>query len=261
MAKGGRLGYGDAILTSSIVKRAYAKVKQPLCVGDGNKVYWSEVFDNNPKIAREPYPGCLWVHDYKGHRAYVDYAKTNKLHTEYKNEHRAEPGEIFFTGVERLRWECFADTRFVMIEPNVKGSYGGNKDWGFENWQKVVDLLKDEMTFIQSAADSRVRTLEGVQVMHTSSFRDACALLDRALVFAGTDGGLHHAAAALRKRAVVLWGGLVGPKVLGYLGHRNICKTEIFCGSHVACDHCRTAMNKITPEEVADAIRSEYLAE
>lgn len=257
MAKGGHLGYGDAILTSSIVKRAYAKVKQPLCVGDGAKVYWSEVFENNPKIAREPYPGCLWVHDYKGHRAYVDYSKTNKLRTEYRRDHVAEPGELFLSAGERLRWECFKDTKFVLIEPNIKGSYGGNKDWGFDRWQRVVQLLGD-IQVIQPAADARVKTLEGVKVMHTSSFRDACALLDRCAVFAGTDGGLHHAAAALKKRAVVIWGGLVGPGILGYSDHRNICKTTMFCGSHIACDHCRDAMNAITPEEVADAIRSEY---
>lgn len=254
------MGYGDAILTSSIVKRAYAKVKQPLCVGDGSKVYWSPVFENNPKIAPEPYPGCFWVHDYKGHRAYIDYEKTNKLHTEYRREHRAEPGEIFLTAGERMRWECLADKKFVMIEPNIKGSYGNNKDWGFDRWQRVVDILKGEVEFVQAVGETGARMLKNVDTVQTSSFRDACAVLDRATVFAGTDGGLHHAAAALKKRAVVLWGGLVGPDVLGYVGHVNISKAKTFCGSHVACDHCKDAMNKIGIEEVANAIRAEYAA-
>jgi ADP-heptose:LPS heptosyltransferase len=257
MAKGGRLGYGDAILTSSIVKRAYAKVKQPLCVGDGSKVYWSEIFDNNPKIAREPYPGCLWVHDYKGHRAYIDHSKTDQLHTEYRKDYRAEPGEIFTTYEEKQPWNYLENARFALIEPNVKGSYGGNKDWGFDHWQEVVKMLPD-IVFLQPVAHSRVRVLDGVHPKKTKTFRSACALLERAYLYVGTDGGLHHAAAAFGKPAVVLWGGLLNPAILGYPTHRNICKAKTFCGSHVTCSHCREAMNEITPEEVADAIRSNY---
>lgn len=250
------MGYGDAVMTSAIVKRAYAKVGKPLCVGNGAQIFWNEVFENNPKVSRETYPGCLWVHDHKGNRAYIDYSRTDKLHTAYRSEHRTEPGEIFLTDDEKIKWANLTDP-FVLVEPNIKGSYGGNKDWGFSNWQKVVEAMP-EIIFAQPVANNRTPILNKVIALKTESFRDACALLDRATVFSGTDGGLHHAAAALRKRAVVLWGGLVGPDVLGYVGHRNLCKTKVFCGSHVACPHCKQAMEKITVEEVCDAIRAEY---
>ena len=71
----------------------------------------------------------------------------------------------------------------------------------------------------------------------------------------GTDGGLHHAAAALGKKAVVVWGGLVGPNTLGYDTQTNLCKASSFCGSITPCLHCRQALDAITPDMVVEAIR------
>ena len=156
-----------------------------------------------------------------------------------------EPGEIYFAPSE-LRW---TETDFVYIEPNVKGSFGGNKDWGFDRWQKVVDSLP-EIKWIQGAGGR----LKRVDQIDTKSFRDACALLSRASLFVGTDGGLHHAAAALGIPAVVVWGGLIGPETLGYDTHTNLCKATHFCGSQTSCHHCRVALELITPAMVIEAI-------
>ena len=246
------MGFGDDLMVSAIVRRAHAKHNKPICVGDGARVIWEEVFDNNPKMAREPYAGCVWVPNVMGARPYIDYAKTKREKVAYRADFRVESGEIFLTDEEKDRYASFQG--FAYIEPNVKGTFSGNKDWGFEKWQQVVYSLP-EIRFIQGKG----KKLERVEQVGTTSFRDACALLSRSDLFVGTDGGLHHAAAALGKKAVVVWGGLVSPKILGYDIHTNLHSGTHSCGNYQPCPHCREALEWITVDMVVDAIRSHAL--
>lgn len=239
------MGWGDELITTSFVKRAYEKTGKLVVVGNGVPI-WNPMFENNPKISRVEYPNCPWVRTVKGNRHYVDWGQTNASRVVFKEDARVEPGEIFFSPHEL---SLFSVSDFVYIEPNIKGSYGRNKDWGFDRWQAVVDRLP-HVRWIQPPG----KRLRGVDQINTRTFREACALLSRALFFVGTDGGLHHAAAALGKRAVVVWGGFAPPKVLGYDFHINLHSGVRHCGSVRACDHCRRAMDAISVEMVVDAI-------
>lgn len=238
------MGYGDDLIVSSIVKKAYAKHNKKICVGDGQKVIWEEVFEHNPKMSKEPYPGCIWVPNIMGKRPYIDYTRSKPGKIAFNYDYKVEPGEIFFHPSE-LRHD---QKDFIYIEPNVKGTFSGNKDWGFEKWQQVVKALPYK--FIQG----RGRRLDAVEQVETRSFRDACALLANAKLFVGTDGGLHHAAAALGLPGVVVWGGLAPPSVLGYDAHTNLHMGAAACGLNGACEHCRKALAGITVEMVVSAI-------
>lgn len=241
------MGYGDQLLASGIARRARQKhPDRVICIGNGHEVEWSEVFENNPYVSKEIVEGCIWVHSHKGYRPYVDYTKTTAEKFAWKKDFKAEAGELYLREEEK-RW---SESGFVYIEPNVKGWLGPNKDWGFERWQAVVNALP-EIRFIQGPG----RKLEGVEQMETKSFRDACALLDRALLFVGTDGGLHHAAAALGKKAVVIWGGFTHPRNLGYDTHINLHSGTEPCGNLKPCTHCVKAMDQITVKRVAETIR------
>jgi len=250
------IGYGDDFIVSSIVKRAYAKHKKPICVGDGRDIRIGDnyedrsrgqVFLNNPKISDVVYPGAVWVNNVMFNRPYIDNLRTTSEKVVYNQLFHVEPGEIFLTDEEKAK---YSESGFIYIEPNTKGTFGGNKDWGFEKWQDVVKRLP--YRFVQGKG----RKLDGVEQCETATFRDACALLDRADFFVGTDGGLHHAAAALGKRAVVVWGGLVSPKILGYDTHINLHSGTGSCGSPKPCKHCREALDWVTVDMVKDAIRS-----
>lgn len=182
-----------------------------------------------------------------GNRPYINHLATTPEKIVFNQSFKVEPGEIYLTDEEKEKYQL---SDFIYIEPNTKGTFGGNKDWGFEKWQEVV---KDSpYTFIQGKG----RKLDGVDQLETKSFRDACSLLSKADFFVGTDGGLHHAAAALGKRAVVVWGGLVSPKILGYDTHINLHSGTGSCGSTTTCKHCREALEWVTVEMVKDAIRT-----
>jgi hypothetical protein len=245
------LGYGDQILASGIARKA--RLRHPdkkICIGDGSQIEWGEVFENNPHISKEVVPGCIWVHSHKGFRPYIENGQISQEKLVWKKGFKASPGEIFLTDQERQKWSEYSN--FVYIEPNIKGWLGPNKDWGFDKWQSVVDRMPD-IAWVQGPG----RKLNRVQQVSTDSFRDACALLERAVLFAGTDGGLHHAAAALGKKAVVIWGGFTHPRNLGYDSHINLHSGVEPCGSLKACAHCKKAMDQITVEMVVKAIRSQ----
>lgn len=233
-------------MATAVVRKAHLKTGKKVLLGDGSRVMWSPVFDHNPRMTQKIGSDAVWVKNYGGHRPYIDYTKSTPEKFVWK-PFKAEPGELYFSP-EELRW---TETDFVYIEPNTKGSFGGNKDWGFDNWQKVVDALPD-IRWIQGKG----RPLRNVLQLETRSFRDACALLSRAFLFVGTDGGMHHAAAALGLPAVVVWGGLIGPETLGYESHTNLCKASYFCGSILSCPHCRQALERITVGEVVWAVSS-----
>lgn len=230
-------------MATALVKRARQRTIRPIVIGDGSQIHWSEIFDGNPNISREITPDCVWVKAYPGRRDYQRRIHEDRI--EWNDAFHADPGEIYLTDEER----GFPDRSFVYIEPNVKGTVNPNKDWGFDNWQKVVDALPG-IHFVQGSG----RRLERVSQRDTRSFRYACGLLSHACLFVGTDGGLHHAAAALGVRAVVVWGGLVSPKILGYADHLNLCRAQTFCGSQKKCGHCEEALGRITPDYVAQGI-------
>lgn len=242
------MGFGDCLLASGIAKKARLfKPGKKICIGDGTQVEWNEVYENNPYLSKEVVPGCIWVHSHKGFRPYIENGEITAEKMVWKRDFKASPGELFLTEKEVSKWDAYE--AFVYIEPNIKGWLGSNKDWGFERWQDVVNELHD-VDFVQGPG----RKLEGVTQVDTESFRDACALLSRASLFAGTDGGLHHAAAALGKRAVVVWGGFTHPRNLGYDSHINLHSGVEPCGSLKDCPHCKKAMDAVPVEKVVKAI-------
>lgn len=207
--------------------------------------YWSEVFEGNPNVSRtEGFP----LQNRPGHRPYhlgaVRTQHGNKAI--YNPNFRAVPGELY--GVTpRLHGK-------IVIEPNFKPDFfADNKDWGWERYQALVETVGPG-EFLQLGAPG-VRRLTGVEQVKTAFFRAALDWLAGARLFVGGDGGLHHAAAAMRLPAVVIFGGLVHPRTLGYDFHINLASEDAGCGHMFPCQHCRKAMEAITVEQVAAAIR------
>lgn len=240
------MGFGDDLMTAAIVRKAHQKTGKLVMVGDGNAIHWSEVFDGNPRMTRDIRPDSVWVRSWPGRRPYLDHTKSTPKNQAYNQTFKVDPGEIYLTDQE-LDWP---QRDFVYIEPNVKREvFCGNKDWGFDRWQSVVDRLP-AIRFVQG----RGRSLRGVEQVASESFRHVAGLLSHADLFVGTDGGLHHTAAALGKPAVVVWGGLASPLNLGYDTHTNLHAGSKPCGSFGPCAHCRRELDRITVDMVVTAI-------
>lgn len=213
------------------------------------QVYWSEVFENNPKIIKEPEPGqevCV-VENYPGNRPYIKEVTAERYF--YNPNFIIEPGEIFLTEEEKLK----AVPGAVIVEPHTKTDMGfsRNKAWSWDRWQELVNTLNLPWLQLGPAGTKR---LDGVRFIETPRYRDSLGYVNACSFVVTTDGALHHAAAAFGKPAVVLWGGASDPEIAGYRTHNNLRSEIETCGSIKDCPHCKQAMDGITVTMVANEV-------
>lgn len=260
------MGYGDELMSTGLARGARSRGKRA-AFGDGIKIIfgpWSEeVFRHNPNVAR---PGDEWADDlewiahYKGRRLYnrVSPDRTRWLWT---MSFRAVPGEMFFAEDE-LRFAEQIAAGFIAIEPNVpwQKTVAPNKDWGLPRYQLVADRLMAAGHRVIQFRNGRDR-LAGVERVDAPSFRHALAVLARASLYIGPEGGLHHGAAAVGIPAVVLFGGFIPPQVTGYDTHTNLTGGATACGSLQRCRHCKMAMAAISVDQVIAAALRHLMVE
>lgn len=229
-------------MATSQVKKLQAEHDKPICViGFNGRVQWSEVFENNPKILAKPEAGCVFLKNAGGCRPYIVAKTPTKW---IWKEWDIAPGEVFLSDAERRFAEPYRGK--VLIEPRTK--VVGNKDWFPDRWQALVD--QTDFDYLQAGSPGVV-PLRGVQYIPTTTFRQAMAILAVSRAFVGTEGALHHAAAALGVPAVVLWSEFISPNFTGYPTQRNIRHAGPACGSRLVCKGCRDSMAAISVDEVA----------
>lgn len=238
-------------MATGMARGAAARGKR-IAFGDGRKLIWGpfcdEAFRFNPNIARTIDGDVEWIPYYKGHRI---YNKPGAGRWIWNLDFKATPGEFYFDDTER----AFTIPRDgVLIEPNVPWhkSIALNKDWGVSRYQLVADYLRHQAGVRVFQFSYGKRRLAGVEVIPVSTFRQAAAALAGITFAIVPEGGLHHAAAAVGTKAIVIFGAFIPPAVTGYDSHVNLTGDFEFCGSLKTCAHCRVALNRITVEEVYD---------
>jgi len=254
------MGIGDNIMASGLARGARARGKR-MAFGDGQRIIWDQnseqVFRNNPNIATpgsEQRGDLEWMAFYKGHRIYNKQGDGRWI---WNYQWRPKPGQLFFSIQEKARAHQWRLSRFVVMEPNVVQwkTVAPNKQWPVERYQEVSDRLRERGFRVIQFEN---REFPGYRLRHadhvrTENYRHAASILAHAVLYVGSEGGLHHGAAALDVPGVVLFGGFVPPEVTGYPTHTNLTGGAEACGSLKACEHCRAAMDAISAEEVLAA--------
>lgn len=247
------MGWGDILMASGEAKKAHQETGRKIKIGDKRTLFHeAEIFANNPYMCNSIHEDGIWIQNYVGHRPYILGVKNSKLI--FNKDYKPIAGELFFSKKE-LEWadEHAPKGDFIIIEPNVKKDYKHtvNKAWHY--WE---DLVKHDYPFYQMGYK-----LDNVITNHvvTENFRKALLILSKAKLFIGTDGGLHHAAAALNVPAIVIWTGFSSPEVLGYDNHVNIWDGGEPCGTcGGVCPHCIKISRAITVERVLNAVDTKW---
>lgn len=255
------MGYGDEIMASYYAKGAAARGKR-IAIGDGKKIIHHrnavEIFKNNPNIAplgSERDKDIEWItHSYRGNRLYNKQLGEKWIWIKGFND---RPGEIFFDQ-EELAFGKKAGKDFIVMEPNVsafKKEMVANKRWSKERYNEVCNLLvkagHEVVQFNYPPPYGPGDRLQQARQIKTESFRHALSILSRAKLFIGPEGGLHHGAAALGIRAVVIFGGFISPDVTGYSFHTNLYHGgRTACGNFYKCEHCQQALDSIRIKDV-----------
>jgi len=192
---------------------------------DTGKVEWHDLYPFIPFIRRD---GEMWLRDFAGKRGYVEVyellpdGRIWQIH--YRKDYRAIPAPI----------EIDAEPNgYVIIEPSIKDGAPFAKQWhGFHDLVELYDA-----PYVQLNQD----TLKGVKRIDTTVV-EAARLMKGARAYIGTEGFLHHLAAAFGKPAVVLMGAFVPPMSFGYEGQISLAVNDPKeCGS---C-YYTGAMNRI----------------
>lgn len=255
------MGFGDELIASGQGVACIQAGKRAAFTDPARrKIIWSpqsqEIHAGNPHVAKpgeEKANDIEWIINCKGHRPYAKQG----VGRWYFREFKPTPGLLFFTDQE-LGWAEIHCRPYAVIEPRVKpmgACVGANKQWPVPRYQELCDRLWNWgipcMQFVPPGGKPLLPST-AAHVVATPSFRHAAAILKRAVIYVGPEGGLHHAAAAVGIPAVVLFGGFASPQATGYDTHTNIGVGEP-CGQIAACPHCAEAMSKITVERVFDA--------
>ncbi len=260
------MGYGDDLMTTGIARELKAQFPtSKILVGDGEGEYLSPIFWHNPNIDHltfvTPKDHVVWIKDYPTHRPYLDYQKSNEDKQVFIPHFKAVNGNLYFTDkeIETAKKLVKALGFFIVVEPNVAPKFEKNKDWGFNKWQELVDRFQGKVDIVQMGSEQKM--LRGVHRIVTENFRIACAVLSRAGLFIGTEGALHHAAAALNISGVVIFGGRISPALTGYDLHTNfyIDAPDSPCGWISDCAHCIECMRKIDVQQIAEALEEKLL--
>lgn len=180
------------------------------------------------------------------------YGYGNRTRFFFNPDFKVKPGKIELDP-KLIEWARPYGGR-VMIEPNIKGRFSAqNKAWKWSRWQELVNRTRWD--FVQCGPQD-ARALDNVVRVTTPTFWHAVAVLYHSRGLITTEGGLHHAAGALGKPAVVLFSAFNSPELLGYEFHRNIWYPNPD-GLGWRHDHpaCKESMNKISVSEVVAAAR------
>ena len=267
------MGYGDYLMLSGIVrdmKKKFGSVAVTARTAE-HADYFQAVFRGNPYLT--PASGVP-----KGKRAIdvppVRFAANDEPagRLRWSPSFTAIPGNLYFSE-EELRWaarivdELIAQSghdMLVLLNPYAKrGSmlndlvvayeHHVNKEWGYDRHRAVVRAMSSEVGFVQTCGPGDDRPpIEGALRVETPTFRHAAALLERCQAYLGCEGGMHHAAAAVNTRGVVIFGGWLPPKLTGYPIHDNVYRGDFedACGSLRPCPHCSDIMTRISVDEI-----------
>ena len=245
------MGFGDWIMATADAKRLHKETGKRVAFGDGKTPYWEpQVFMYNPKISKDG-KDAVWCRNHPQYRPYIE--EVTKDRVIFNDDFRASAGEIFLSPAEVSESIRKAPTSpYIVVEPYVKTRFdhGVNKSWPY--WEELLALA--DLPWLQLGTSEPM-----TRKIRTDTFREAMGVLRGAALFVGTDGGLHHAAAALGIPAVVIWTGFTSPKHLGYDSHINLYAGGDPCGTlHHTCPHCRRNAESISPEQVLASVERLY---
>lgn len=252
------MGYGDELMVTGRARTMQRTDPRRVLVTFQGVPRWGQyaaVWENNPRFARPNEAGDfqeLQARDKKTNMRPYHLAKTDKQWT-YNLDFRPEVGELYFTDAERAFGGQYPGR--IIVEPHVKPGASPNKQWGWARWQAVADLLRKDGIRVTQLGPAGTKLLDGAELVPTPSFRMACAVLAGARACVLSEGGAHHAAAALGIPGVVIFGGYIAVETTGYPGHRNLgVHVGEACGMRTPCKHCAAVMASIAPEGVAESM-------
>ena len=206
--------------------------------------YLPEIFQNNKKLYKNykinPYI-ALFLKILRG----KNIKELNFKHSPHKNLHdfiKANPkfqskhlaffisngllndfdfykfkNEFFFSENEikmlKKKYE-FLGKNYALINPNSKDSYTKTKDWGFENYQKVVNLTDFNWIQVGTANEKLLKNIKNLN--GETNIRELLYLVSKSKFVLGNEGYLNHISSSFENLSFVVMSGFTKTEHVRY---------------------------------------------
>lgn len=264
------MGFGDYLMLSGQVRELKTMFPQfkVVCPEAERTGFFPAIFKGNPYVSEtrdidENTPRIQVP------RVEVGVREDHNNRIAWKPDFHAIKGDLYLTTGELAFARDWIEKlnprgkKVVVISPYAKSEqqfadgsvkqypHHVNKEWDTARYAELV-VAMPECVFIRPTAGSDSRPFLDTVIDVKSDYREACALIAAADLYLGCEGGLHHAAAALGKRTVVIFGGWISPITTGYGFHENLFvgAPQTACGNLSICPHCQAAMAAVTVTDV-----------
>jgi len=134
----------------------------------------------------------------------------------------------------------------------------GNKEWYPERFQRVIDAMSGEATFVQLGLATDPPLHDVVDLRGKTTLRQAAAAVANSRAFVGLAGFLMHLAKAVGTKSVIVYGGREHPSQTGYADNVNLYTAMPCapCWFWNRCDYGRECMDRIAADDVVAAVRT-----
>lgn len=211
---------------------------------------WHPAWENNPLIAK---PGDKYEKSLVNAPSARPYVESVDQNAWTWKAYRPKPAKFFWSDDEEA-FRGMIEGGFIAVEPHLKNKPESvNRGWGWDNFAQVTSAVQADWV---QFGETKPKLLPNARWIPTPTPRHMAAALSKAKAFLAPEGGIHHTAAALNLKGVVLFGGFIAPQVTGYKMHKNIYIGHgLGCGKRVKCPHCVDAWAKIEPERIIKIMR------
>ena len=171
--------------------------------------------------------------------------------------------EMFFLDEEREQVSNLLQKEgigkdYIVIEPHSKENYTPNRKYSFKKWQNVVNSLKHKIQFVQIGAPRSEVLEDVVSLVGKITFREAALVIEKSRIFVSTEGGLSHAANAVKKRSLIVLTGYQGYDMVAYPNNINVdISTHGPCGLKIDCDKCSDDVYNHNENDIVDLLEKE----
>jgi len=182
----------------------------------------------------------------------------------YVSEEKKGYPAIFLTGQEISKHK--SNKKYFVVAPIGKISFSANrKEWGFEKFQALVNMIKKKTEYsVVQIGSANDKLLEGVTDKRGLPIRESASVIKNSAGFIGLEGGLMHLAKAVNKDSVIIYGGFINPEISQYENNLNIVNL-------IECSPCFTSekpltycdsmkcMNEITVDYVFSKLKEKFI--
>jgi len=158
--------------------------------------------------------------DYQNMHIAEYHAKNLNLNLNFKNF----KNNIFFTASEKMEYDKNLNLpkEYCLIQSEGKKTFTLNREWGVQNFQRVVDLTYNHINWIQIGNNSDFKLKNTLQCYTKSNLRELAYIIYKSKLLVCLEGFYYHLANSFKKKKILIMSGFMHEKNIFYNNNNNI---------------------------------------